>query len=426
MKTPALTFSSRRSLPLRQRGFSLVELLVGMAIALVAMLAVTVALSTSEQQRRKITGGSEEQAGSTIGTYLLERDLRMAGYGIVNNSTSGILAICGFGVVSVFNSARLPATATSFQFNGTNPTTNAAYLPFTPIAINPTGIPAGDTGTDVILINYSGSNGMVADRAVVTSDDGFGLKVSDRSGFHVGDLILAAAPPPATTCAMTEITSLPGSGECDSTAGDSGLIVQAAGNYGSYWRWLESTPRPANCPSVASNHVSDAITGLATGTYVAGRVFNLGDRNRLVSHVYAVRNGNLTMCDLLTHNCADATMLANDAYWRRIAPNVIRLSAQFNNGGTWTAAPPISMADWMDVTAVRFALVSWGDVFEKNTISYTATSVPDSSGNIAWSGGTISVTGIANWDHYRYKLIETRVALRNLIGGKNIPEGPTS
>lgn len=406
------------------QGFSLVELLVGLAIGLVAMLAVTVALNTAEQQKRKITGGAEEQAGSAIGMYLLERDLRMAGYGLVHNSTSGLLAICGFGTVNAANSARQPATATTFQFDGTNPATNAAYLPFTPIAINPSAIPAGDAGTDVILVNYSGSAGMVSDRAVISEDDAAGLKVSDRSGFHVGDLIMVTAPLPGTTCAITEITGLPNSGECNSAAGDSGVIEQSTGNYGNYWRWLEASPRPANCPTVAATFVSNAATGLATGTYINGRVFNLGPRHRLASHVYAVRNGNLTMCDMLTHDCTDNTQLADDNYWRRIGPNVIRLAAQFNNGGAWTTTPPVTQADWMDVTAVRLALVSWSDAFEKDAIVYSATTIPDAAGNIAWSGGTIAVGGIANWDHYRYKMIETRIVLRNLIGGKNIPEGP--
>lgn len=425
MSTVLHPLRSARPAALTSAGFSLIEILVGLAIGLISMLAVTVTLNTAEQQKRKVTGGAEEQAGAAIGMYLLERDLRMAGYGMVNNSTSGLLAVCGFGIVNASNAARLPATATAFQFDGTNPGTNAAYLPFTPVAINPAAIPAGDTGTDVILINYSGSAGMVGDRAVISDDDASGLKVSDRAGFHVGDLIMAVAVPPGTTCAITEVTGLPGSGECSSGAGDTGVIAQATGTYGSYWSWLETTPRPASCPTVTATFVNDAATGLATGTYVSGRVFNLGPRNRLASHVYAVRNGNLTMCNMLTHDCTDNTQLADDAYWRRVAPNVIRLAAQFNNGGTWTTTPPVNQADWMDVTAVRLALISWSDVFEKDAIAYSASTIPNAAGAITWSGGTIAVGAITNWDHYRYKQIETRIVLRNLVGGKNIPEGPT-
>ena len=395
--------------------------MVGLTIGLIAMPAVTVTLNTAEQQKRKVTGGAEEQAGAAIGTYLLERDLRMAGYGLVNNAASGLLAVCGFGTVNGFNSARLPATATTIQYSGV---AGAGYLPFTPIAINPAGIPAGDAGTDVVLINYSGSAGMVGDGAIISDDDGLGLKVSDRSGFHMGDLIMMVALPATATCALTEVTNLPSSGECASSGGDSAIIQQVAGNYGNYSRWLESVPRPVICPSVATTFVNDAVTGLAAGTYVSGRVFNLGPRDRLASHVYAVRSGNLTMCDMLTHDCTDAAQLTNDVFWRRLAPNVIRFSAQFNNGGVWTTAPPTDQADWMDVTSVRFALVSWSDFFEKDAITYSATTFPDASGNLNWAGGTMVVSGIANWDHYRYKLIESRVVLRNLIGGKNIPEAP--
>ena len=151
------------------------------------------------------------------------------------------------------------------------------------------------------------------------------------------------------------VTNLPSSGECASSGGDSAIIQQVAGNYGNYSRWLESVPRPVICPSVATTFVNDAVTGLAAGTYVSGRVFNLGPRDRLASHVYAVRSGNLTMCDMLTHDCTDAAQLTNDVFWRRLAPNVIRFSAQFNNGGVWTTAPPTDQADWMDVTSVGVA-----------------------------------------------------------------------
>ena len=117
--------------------------------------------------------------------------------------------------------------------------------------------------------------------------------------------------------ALTEVTNLPSSGECASSGGDSAIIQQVAGNYGNYSRWLESVPRPVICPSVATTFVNDAVTGLAAGTYVSGRVFNLGPRDRLASHVYAVRSGNLTMCDMLTHDCTDAAQLTNDVFWRR-------------------------------------------------------------------------------------------------------------
>lgn len=399
-------------------GFTLIEILVAMVIGLVAMLAVLQTLSLTESQKRNVISGADAQTGSAIGLYLLERDLRMAGYGLVNAADSGLLGVCGFGTVTMHNTERQPLAATTFTYDGV--LGSASYLPFTPIAINPAGIPAGDAGTDVVLVNYGGSFGMVGDRAIVTVDNATGIKVTDRSGFQNGDLIMVTALPPATTCAMAEITDLPNSGQCSAGAGDSGVIVHAAGTYNNYWR---GNPLGAGCP-VTTAQFNDAATGLATGTYVGGRVFNLGPADKLASHVYAVRDGALTLCDMLTHDCTAAASVNDETFWRRIAPGIVFFTVEFSNAGAWGTAPPATRTAWMGVNAARVVLVSRSDQFEKNAIAYSANSQPSDTGTITWAGGTLDATGIANWDHYRYKVVETRIPLRNLIGGKNIPEGP--
>lgn len=410
-----------RTHPFRAAGFTLVEVLVAMAIGMVAMLAVMQTLSLTENQKRNVTSGADAQTGSAIGLYLIERDLRMAGYGLVNNAPSGLLAVCGFGTVNLYNSSRLPVGSASFSFDGTNPVANPAYLPFVPIAINPAGIPAGDAGTDVLLINYAGSFGMVSDRAAILTDDAAGIKVNDRSGFQYGDLVMAVALPPGTTCAAAEITGLPNSSQCGAGGGDSGLIQHDAGGYNSYWL---GNPLGGACPPTNARF-NDPATGLSSGTYVGGRVFNLGPVDRMASHVYAVRNGALTMCDMLTHDCTAAGSLNDEAFWRRIAPGVIRFNAEFNTGGAWGVVPPANLAAWLTVTAARVVLVARSDAIEKTAITYSANSQPDDTGLIRWAGGTLDISGLANWNRYRYKVVETRIPLRNLVGGKNIPEGPT-
>ncbi|MBL9047051.1 MAG: hypothetical protein JNK34_07025, partial [Tabrizicola sp.] len=46
---------------------------------------------------------------------------------------------------------------------------------------------------------------------------------------------------------------------------------------------------------------------------------------------YAVRNGNLVVCDYMAANCGDATAatLANPAIWRLVAENIASLRAQY-------------------------------------------------------------------------------------------------
>lgn len=63
-------------------GFSLVEILVGMAIALIGALIALHVLATSEGQKRTTMSSGDAQQNSLLALYLLERDVRQAGYGI--------------------------------------------------------------------------------------------------------------------------------------------------------------------------------------------------------------------------------------------------------------------------------------------------------------------------------------------------------
>jgi len=65
-----------------QRGFSLVELMVGMAIGLIGITIITHLYLTNEKYKRSTTGAGTAQVNGAIALYTLERDIRAAGYGI--------------------------------------------------------------------------------------------------------------------------------------------------------------------------------------------------------------------------------------------------------------------------------------------------------------------------------------------------------
>lgn len=74
----AVPYAAARS----SAGFSLVEILVGMVIALISMLVVLQVYALNEGQKRTTTSGVDAQQSSLVGLHLLERDLRQAGYGV--------------------------------------------------------------------------------------------------------------------------------------------------------------------------------------------------------------------------------------------------------------------------------------------------------------------------------------------------------
>src|SRR5271169_2627979 len=75
----------------RQHGFSLVELMVSTVVALFATLAIFQSFAVSEGYRRTATSGGDASFSGAVGTYLMDRDLRMAGYGINTAAYLGCL-----------------------------------------------------------------------------------------------------------------------------------------------------------------------------------------------------------------------------------------------------------------------------------------------------------------------------------------------
>lgn len=76
-----------RILPVRNGGFSLVELLVGMAVTMVVIGGVLTLFDKSSRMTKTETSVSDAQQSARYGSYLLVREVRMAGSGGVPAST---------------------------------------------------------------------------------------------------------------------------------------------------------------------------------------------------------------------------------------------------------------------------------------------------------------------------------------------------
>jgi type IV pilus assembly protein PilW len=66
----------------RNGGFGLVEIMVGIVIGLVGVLVMMQVASVFEGQKRTTTSGSDAQTNGALALYMIERDLRRAGYGL--------------------------------------------------------------------------------------------------------------------------------------------------------------------------------------------------------------------------------------------------------------------------------------------------------------------------------------------------------
>lgn len=118
----------------RHAGFSLVELMIGLLLGMLAIIVIMQVFSVSEGYKRATTGGDDAQNNGAIALYELQRNVRQSGLG------TGAFPIIGCNV-------QLRAGVTL----------NA----LSPLTINHASIPAAarDADTDTLLVVTGNGNG---------------------------------------------------------------------------------------------------------------------------------------------------------------------------------------------------------------------------------------------------------------------------
>lgn len=264
-----------------------------------------------------------------------------------------------------------------------------------PVTINKVGIPAGDANTDTLTIAFGNGAGASEGDLVLSQSLGPTIyTVATPTSFAVGDWVAAVRNPRTEPCTVT----------------------------------LESV----TATNAFSATVGAGVTGMTDGT-----LFNLGTAPQV--HVYAIRNGQLTVCDYLTNNCSVPGNVGNPDVWVPIGDNITSLRAQY---GRDTTAPTtdavVNLYDqetpttseacgWGRIVALRLAIAARSSQFDANDgAPVTLAPSPD------WAGGADTPINLSlrpdgklnpDWAQFRYKTFETTVPLRNLLwqGGKTCP-----
>jgi type IV pilus assembly protein PilW len=347
----------------RIRGFSLIELMVSIVIGMIAILVVMQVFALSESSRRTTTGSDDAQNAGSIAMVLLQRDMKQAGYGLSSATTAGAaprLLGCTLTV---------PAPA------------NWSISSLAPVTINHPSIPAGDTNTDTLLIIYGSSNGSPDGDLVNVQPAQGTYTVSTPTSFQVSDRLIAAVQPRPVNCTLT----------------------------------MESAATVTVPPDPPQVTVPIGVPNMSNGA-----LFNLGQSPRVL--VYAVRDGNLTVCDGMVNNCGDLSKVANQAVWVPVADNVVSLRAQYGRDTTapdmdgvvddYAGAPAANTAcGWVRVSAVRYALVTRSGQYEKVAVTGVTAPAP------TWAGSAAKPLDLSlrpQWQNYRYRTFETTIPMRNI------------
>ncbi len=359
-----------------ENGFTLVELMVGVAVAMIGLLVITGVLVVTGQQKQTTSSGADAQTAGAIATYLIERDARMAGFGM----NFGPLLNCQ---IHAYDEGVSPAREFTFSF--------------VPLAIT-----AGTSTTpDSLTITYGSSDvGFNAPR-LTQSNNGTNAnyKVDNRFGFHEGNLIVVSedgvdvAPADGIDdCTLAQVTGVPG------TPGQTDNVIHNSGNYTN--QQGQNVPARYNKPS-----------GMGISYTTNARIYNLGDIP--VSKTYSV---DTTTNQLLLQNLLAQTTTDN------IAENIVFLRAYYgkdtNDDGTvdtYDQTTPTTSAAWQQVIALRFALVARSHKRDAEMVSPASLTLWPA---VTTPSGTSPARTLALSDeqrHYRHKVFSTLVPLRNMI-----------
>jgi type IV pilus assembly protein PilW len=379
--------TSRRS----ARGFSLVELIVGVAISLIGILVMFRMVSLWDLHSRTTTSGGDAQVTGTLAIYALERDLKPAGMG--------------------FGQAAPPAMGCNVLANdlvGPRP----FNFPLQPvnIQVNAGAIP------DQITIFYGDSSFYVSQEPLQGAT-AVSKTLRRRGGFRPGDLAIVAGNPGAgfgsANCALVEIT---GAANPDNRTVDHGVA-----NYLSFYTGA--------LKGVRYNTVAGVGAGFATGM-----MYSLGPNPQVAQWQITTRpNGTRAL---------SRTELIFNSPQLDVAENVINLKAQYgvdadNNGRITNALPnewtTVAPADFTQVLAIRVAVLVRSRQFERSADGSAAAPTGITQIAPSWAAGNFVMTNLDgtadafggapntpdpnNWRFYRYRVYEKVIPLRNMIWG---------
>lgn len=399
-----MTASTRQPRNLRSRiaGMSLVEILAAMLVGLIGMTIIMQVFSVSEGRKRATTGTGDAQITGNLATFTLEHELRNAGFGMILSPTNNMLGC---------NTKAYDSKRTTPDFNFT---------------MAPLVITDGATGApDSIQVIYGNSPSAVSGSkfaSPATADANFPLE--NAAGFRVGDLAVASDNVAGVDCALVEVTGFT-VGAVNNVEHVSGAVYSYTDVYGFTINSVATLNKGGGL-SVGGDYTDDAL------------LFSLG-RSPTVK-TFVIKDGKLQTDTLVPYD-PSLDSDNDDLSEAEIADGVVQLQAEYGKDTNaddivdlWDTVTPATAANWMQVQAVRFAIVVRSQQFEREPVSIYASCATTIAADPAdcrrpfWIGGDFDMFnldgtadskpgGANDWRHYRYRVYQTVVPLRNMIWG---------
>jgi type IV pilus assembly protein PilW len=270
----------------RQRGVTLMELMVALLIGMVLSLAMTVVLTTAEGRKRTLTSANDINQAGNYAAYLLDQWVRSAGSGFTQAAGYNYGCKLYANQASQSNTQILPSYSGSALPAPFARVTEAAdstlgVFRLAPVVILPDATTPSVSGkTSDVLVVMGGAAGQ---GEIPTEFSGFAtaaqLNLVNTAGFSNNDLVLVAGvEPDATTsgianCLLDQVSATAFS----STDGRGGTAtaMPLAGDY-----HVAGTQLAA----LSNNSAAMALGNVALGRPPQFQVIGVGDNNTLYTY----------------------------------------------------------------------------------------------------------------------------------------------
>jgi len=370
---------------------TMIELLVAMAIGVGVTLVVATMLVAGENHKRITTSTNDADQTGSYSFYALDRLLRSAGSAIVQSAGQGVLG-CRLNAAGILpRTTALPAPFAA-NFLGGAP----SLLRVAPVLIG--AGQSDNSASDVLVVmGGSGAAGGVP-RPINGSGSSTSLILESTEAFSQYDLLMVSQSG-TTDCLLEEVSTV--------------------------------TPTSLTLSTTLPYYTTGATTTISTlASSTATYVTPLGNAavNNLQYQLIGVgTNDTMYSYDLLENQHLVQSPGTADAV-QAIADGVIQMNALY---GISTAAgvfsnwanPAVSPYDINSVmantatmkliTSIHVALVVRGEYADPNVVSPATLTV--FTGLVDGSGNSLTKTVTLPDQHYRYRVFEFTVPLRNLM-----------
>lgn len=386
-----------------QIGFSLIEILVGLVIGMLATMVIMQVFAVFEGQKRTTTGTADAQTNGNIAMYILQREIQMAGFGLpITDSDNQPLLIQNFEPAGFTNS---------------------------PIIITDGGNGAG--ASDTISVRYGATTTgaipvkiLALDTAVTDADSAVRVGANNNLNCNVDDVAMVCVGDPDWTCRLTRVT------------GPEDIAIP---------------PNPPNPALPDQTHIElkdDIATSFGTKVATAlGGGLNVINKASIScggwsQRVLAVNNNQLerggqpVVAGIVNMQAQYGVVDAGAAASASTTDDNRIVQWVDATGPTW--GPAMTVTNRNRIKAVRIAVVARDGQIQKENVTQpcSSTTAANPTGLCAWDATSANPvvaspapnvdlskytdgTDNPDWQRYRYRVFETIIPMRNMVWAKD-------